>query len=109
MFHDDQHGTAITVAAAVRNGLLVQGKDLSDVKLVTSGAGAAALACVDLLVSMGLRPENVTLTDIKGVVTTTVPTCCPTWPATPAKPTPPPCRTRCRVRHLHGLVRARAC
>ena len=69
VFHDDQHGTAITVAAAVRNGLLLQGKDLSEVKLVTSGAGAAALACVDLLVSMGLRPENVTLTDIKGVVT----------------------------------------
>jgi len=68
VFHDDQHGTAITVAAAVRNGLLLQRKDLSDVKLVTSGAGAAALACVDLLVSMGLRPENVTLTDIKGVV-----------------------------------------
>jgi malate dehydrogenase (oxaloacetate-decarboxylating)(NADP+) len=69
VFHDDQHGTAITVAAAVRNGLLVQGKSLSDIKLVTSGAGAAALACVDLLVSMGLRPENVTLTDIQGVVT----------------------------------------
>ena len=68
VFHDDQHGTAITVAAAVRNGLLLQGKDLSDVKLVTSGAGAAALACVDLLVSMGLRAENVTLTDIKGVI-----------------------------------------
>jgi len=68
VFHDDQHGTAITVAAAVRNGLLLQGKQLSDVKLVTSGAGAAALACIDLLVSMGLRPENVTLTDIKGVV-----------------------------------------
>ena len=68
VFHDDQHGTAITVAAAVRNGLLLQGKTLSDAKLVTSGAGAAALACVDLLVSMGLRPENVTLTDIKGVV-----------------------------------------
>ncbi len=69
VFHDDQHGTAITVAAAVRNALMLQGKDLSDVKLVTSGAGAAALACVDLMVSMGLRPENVTLTDIKGVVT----------------------------------------
>jgi malate dehydrogenase (oxaloacetate-decarboxylating)(NADP+) len=68
VFHDDQHGTAITVAAAVRNGLLLQGKSLPDVKLVTSGAGAAALACVDLLVSMGLRPENVTLTDIKGVI-----------------------------------------
>ncbi len=69
VFHDDQHGTAITVAAAVRNGLLLQGKEIADVKLVTSGAGAAALACVDLLVSMGLRPDNVTLTDIKGVVT----------------------------------------
>ena len=68
VFHDDQHGTAITVAAAVRNGLLLQGKTLPDAKLVTSGAGAAALACVDLLVSMGLRVENVTLTDVKGVV-----------------------------------------
>ncbi len=68
VFHDDQHGTAITVAAAVRNGLLLRGKTLADAKLVTSGAGAAALACVDLLVSMGLRPENVSLTDIKGVV-----------------------------------------
>ena len=68
VFHDDQHGTAIVAAAAVRNGLEVQGKTLSDVKLVTSGAGAAALACVDLLVQMGLRIENVTLTDIKGVV-----------------------------------------
>ena len=70
VFHDDQHGTAITVAAAVRNGLVLQGKALSDTRLVTSGAGAAALACVDLLVSMGLRPENVTLTDIQGVVRT---------------------------------------
>jgi malate dehydrogenase (oxaloacetate-decarboxylating)(NADP+) len=70
VFHDDQHGTAITVAAAVRNGLVLQGKDLADVRLVTSGAGAAALACVDLLVSMGLRPENVTLTDIAGVIRT---------------------------------------
>ena len=68
VFHDDQHGTAITVAAAVRNGLLLQGKELKDAKLVTSGAGAAALACVDLLVSMGLRVENVTLTDVKGVI-----------------------------------------
>ena len=68
VFHDDQHGTAITVAAAVLNGLLLQGKELTGAKLVTSGAGAAALACVDLLVSMGLRVENVTLTDVKGVV-----------------------------------------
>ncbi len=68
VFHDDQHGTAITVDAAVRNGLMLQGKQLSEVKLVTSGAGAAAMACVDLLVEMGVRAENVTLTDIKGVV-----------------------------------------
>jgi malate dehydrogenase (oxaloacetate-decarboxylating)(NADP+) len=68
VFHDDQHGTAITVAAAITNGLRVQGKDLKDAKLVTSGAGAAALACVDLLVSMGLKIENVTLTDKDGVV-----------------------------------------
>ncbi len=70
VFHDDQHGTAITVAAAIRNGLLLQGKSLRDCSLVTSGAGAAALACVDLLVSIGLRAENVTLTDINGVVRT---------------------------------------
>ncbi len=68
VFHDDQHGTAITVAAAIRNGILLQGKKLEDCKLVTSGAGAAALACVDLLVAMGLNEKNVTLTDIKGVV-----------------------------------------
>ena len=68
VFHDDQHGTAIVCAAALVNGLKLQGKRLPDVRLVTSGAGAAALACVDLLVSMGLRIENVTLTDIKGVV-----------------------------------------
>jgi malate dehydrogenase (oxaloacetate-decarboxylating)(NADP+) len=68
VFHDDQHGTAIVCAAAVRNAMVLQGKDLKDVKLVTSGAGAAAMACVDLLVSMGLPIENVTLTDIKGVV-----------------------------------------
>ena len=68
VFHDDQHGTAIIVAAAVSNGLVLQGKELSQARLVTSGAGAAALACVDLLVAMGLQVENVTLTDIKGVV-----------------------------------------
>ena len=68
VFHDDQHGTAIIVSAAIRNGLLLQGKRLEDVKLVTSGAGAAALACVDLLVLMGLPVAHVTLTDVKGVV-----------------------------------------
>ncbi len=68
VFHDDQHGTAITVAAAIRNALLLQGKKLSEMRLVTSGAGAAALACVDLLVGMGLPAGHVTLTDIRGVV-----------------------------------------
>ncbi|CDO35452.1 NADP-dependent malic enzyme [Novosphingobium sp. KN65.2] len=68
VFHDDQHGTAIVVAAAVRNALVLQGKSLGEAKLVTSGAGAAALACVDLLVSMGLPAENVTLTDKDGVI-----------------------------------------
>jgi malate dehydrogenase (oxaloacetate-decarboxylating)(NADP+) len=68
VFHDDQHGTAIVVAAAVRNALVLQGKTLAEARLVTSGAGAAALACVDLLVSMGLPVESVTLTDKDGVV-----------------------------------------
>ncbi len=68
VFHDDQHGTAIIVAAAVRNGLLLQGKKLEEVRLVNTGGGAAALACLDLLVAMGLKRENVTVCDIKGVV-----------------------------------------
>jgi malate dehydrogenase (oxaloacetate-decarboxylating)(NADP+) len=68
VFHDDQHGTAIIVAAAVRNGLLIQGKRLEDVKLVNTGGGAAATACLDLLCTMGLKRENVTVCDIEGVV-----------------------------------------
>jgi len=68
VFHDDQHGTAIIVGAAVLNGLRVVGKDIAKVKLVCSGAGAAALACLDLLVSLGLKPENIWVSDIKGVV-----------------------------------------
>ncbi|UFN51153.1 NADP-dependent malic enzyme [Roseomonas sp. OT10] len=68
VFHDDQHGTAIIVAAAVRNGLLLQGKDIASAKIVTSGGGAAALACLNLLVEMGAKRENITVTDIKGVV-----------------------------------------
>ena len=68
VFHDDQHGTAITVGAAVLNGLKVVGKELAQVKLVASGAGAAALACLDLLVKMGMPVANITVTDIKGVV-----------------------------------------
>jgi malate dehydrogenase (oxaloacetate-decarboxylating)(NADP+) len=68
VFHDDQHGTAITVCAAFINGLKVVGKDIGDVKLVVSGAGAAALACLDLLVKLGLTKAHITVTDIKGVV-----------------------------------------
>ena len=68
VFHDDQHGTAIIVGSAVLNGLRVVGKELASVKLVCSGAGAAALACLDLLVSLGIRRENIWVSDIKGVV-----------------------------------------
>jgi malate dehydrogenase (oxaloacetate-decarboxylating)(NADP+) len=68
VFHDDQHGTAIIVAAAVLNGLEIAGKKLGDVKLVASGAGAAALACLNLLVSLGVRRENIFVCDIEGVV-----------------------------------------
>jgi len=68
VFHDDQHGTAIVVGAAVLNALKVTGKDFKSVKLVTSGAGAAALACVGLLVKLGLPRQNIWLTDLAGVV-----------------------------------------
>jgi malate dehydrogenase (oxaloacetate-decarboxylating)(NADP+) len=68
VFHDDQHGTAIIVGAAVLNGLHVVGKRIDQVKVVSTGGGAAGLACLDLLVSMGLKRENVTLLDRLGVV-----------------------------------------
>jgi malate dehydrogenase (oxaloacetate-decarboxylating)(NADP+) len=68
VFHDDQHGTAIVVGAAMINALKVLGKDITQVKLVTSGAGAAALACVDLLVDLGVPLHNIWLTDLAGVV-----------------------------------------
>src|SRR5215207_7160272 len=68
VFHDDQHGTAIIVGAAVLNGLELAGKRIEDVKIVTSGAGAAALACLNILVSLGARRENIWVTDIEGVV-----------------------------------------
>ncbi|WP_425590896.1 NADP-dependent malic enzyme [Labrys neptuniae] len=68
VFHDDQHGTAIVAAAAILNGLEVVGKKIEEARLVCSGAGAAALACLDLLVHLGLRKENVFVTDSKGVV-----------------------------------------
>ncbi len=70
VFHDDQHGTAIIVGAAVMNGLRVVGKKIEDVRLVCSGAGAAALACLDLLVQVGVRMENIIVADIEGVVYT---------------------------------------
>jgi malate dehydrogenase (oxaloacetate-decarboxylating)(NADP+) len=68
VFHDDQHGTAIVVGAAITNGLKIVGKKIQDVKLVTSGAGAAALACLDLLVDLGMLVENIWVTDLAGVV-----------------------------------------
>ena len=68
VFHDDQHGTAICVAAAIRNGLRVAGKNIEDVKLVCSGAGAAAIACLNLLVEMGLKKENITVNDRFGII-----------------------------------------
>lgn len=68
VFHDDQHGTAIIVGAALLNGLKVVGKNIADIKLVVSGAGAAALACLDMLVDLGVQMKNITVTDIKGVV-----------------------------------------
>ena len=68
VFHDDQHGTAITVGAAILNGLKVAGKDIKTVKLVTSGAGAAALACLGLLLKMGMPRKNIFVTDLAGLV-----------------------------------------
>ncbi len=68
VFHDDQHGTAIVVGAALLNALKVTGKAIGEVKLVTSGAGAAALACLGLLVKLGVRRENIWVTDLAGVV-----------------------------------------
>ncbi|MTH96291.1 NADP-dependent malic enzyme [Roseibium sp. RKSG952] len=68
VFHDDQHGTAIIVGAAVRNGLDLAGKKLEDARIVASGAGAAALACLNMLVSLGAKRENIWITDIEGVV-----------------------------------------
>ncbi len=68
VFHDDQHGTAIIVGAAVLNALRVQNKKIEDLKIVTSGAGAAALSCVNILISLGATSEHITMTDIQGVV-----------------------------------------
>ncbi len=68
VFHDDQHGTAIVVSAAILNALQLVGKDIGEVRLVASGAGAAALACLDLLVGLGMNKANIVVTDIAGVV-----------------------------------------
>ncbi len=68
VFHDDQHGTAIVAGAAIYNGLRVVGKKIEDIKLVSTGGGAASLACLNLLVTLGLPKENITLCDIEGVV-----------------------------------------
>ncbi|MEI2415692.1 NADP-dependent malic enzyme [Orrella sp. JC864] len=68
VFHDDQHGTAIISSAAILNGLKVVGKDIGQVKLVCSGAGAAAIACLDLLVHLGIKRENIYVTDSRGVI-----------------------------------------
>lgn len=68
VFHDDQHGTAIICTAAVLNGLRVVKKNISDVKLVVSGAGAASIACLNLLVALGLKHQNITVCDSKGVI-----------------------------------------
>ena len=68
VFHDDQHGTAIVVAAAMKSALAVVGKDITRVKLVASGAGAAAISCLKLLVTMGLDKKNIIVTDLKGVI-----------------------------------------
>ncbi|MGB8856880.1 MAG: NADP-dependent malic enzyme, partial [Burkholderiales bacterium] len=70
VFHDDQHGTSIIVGAAVVNGLRVVGKKINEIKLVASGAGAAALACLDMLLALGVKMENIIVTDIAGVVYT---------------------------------------
>lgn len=68
VFHDDQHGTAIVVAAAIKNGLKLAGKSIGDIRLVSTGGGAAGIACLDLLVELGLDREKVTLVDHVGVV-----------------------------------------
>lgn len=70
VFHDDQHGTAIIVAAAVLNGLKIAGKDISEVKICTSGAGAAAIACLNMLIAVGAKRENIWVADREGLVTT---------------------------------------
>jgi malate dehydrogenase (oxaloacetate-decarboxylating)(NADP+) len=87
VFHDDQHGTAIIVGAAVRNALHLTGKRIEDVKIVASGAGAAALACLNLLVSLGARRENIWVSDIEGLVYAGRPMLMDRWKAVYAQTT----------------------
>src|SRR5881275_484757 len=87
VFHDDQHGTAIIVGAAVKNALSLTGKKISEVKIVASGAGAAALACLNLLVALGARRENIWVTDIEGVVYESRPALMDRWKAVYAQTT----------------------
>jgi len=87
VFHDDQHGTAIIVGAAMLNGLALVGKEIGEIKLVVSGAGAAALACLDLLVSLGVRRENIWVNDIEGTVYEGRTTLMDPWKARYAQPT----------------------
>src|SRR5437660_144251 len=87
VFHDDQHGTAIIVGAAVQNALYLTGKKIGDVKVVASGAGAAALACLNLLVGLGAQRENIWVTDIEGVVYEGRPTLMDRWKAVYAQKT----------------------
>ena len=68
MFHDDQHGTAIISSAALINGLELVGKNIGEVKVAVSGAGAAAIACLDLMVGLGVKIKNVFVCDSKGVI-----------------------------------------
>ncbi|HKF70710.1 MAG TPA: NADP-dependent malic enzyme [Stellaceae bacterium] len=88
VFHDDQHGTAIIVAAAVQNALYLTGKRIGEVKIVASGAGAAALACLNLLVSLGAKRENIWVTDLEGVVYKGRPTLMDRWKEVYAQDTP---------------------
>jgi malate dehydrogenase (oxaloacetate-decarboxylating)(NADP+) len=88
VFHDDQHGTAIIVAAAVQNALHLSGKRLDSVKIVASGAGAAALACLNLLVSLGARRENIWISDLEGVVYRGRPKLMDRWKSVFAQDTP---------------------
>src|SRR3546814_7831230 len=70
VFHDDQHGTAIIVGAALVNALEVVGKDIGEIRLATTGAGAAGIACLDMLVALGVKPENILAFDREGVIHT---------------------------------------